>query len=103
MHLFVCNRYRIFAGKRHSACENFVHHNPERVNIATLVSRRTLRLFWRKISCGTHYCASLGEVLLNASTKRASDSEVGDFYLPNRADENIARFHIAMNHAILMC
>ena len=102
MNLFVGNRYGVFTSERRNSTEHFIHHNAKRVNVAALVCRCTLSLFGGEVCRRAHDCTSLCESLFNSCTKRTGNTKVGDFHLTCCADKNIARFNIAVDHAIVV-
>ena len=102
MNLFVGNRYGVFASKRSNSTEHFIHHDAERVNVAALIGRYTLSLFGGEVCCRAHDCTGLRETLFNSRTKCTGNTKVSDFHLTCCTDKNVARFNIAVDHAIVV-
>ena len=102
MYLLVGNRDGVLTGEGGNATEHFVHNDPERINVASLIGRYTLRLFGREIGGCAHYSAGLREPLLNSCTKRARNTKVSNFYLTGCTHKDVSWFDITVDHAVLM-
>ena len=79
--------------KRHAARQQFIKHNPQRVDIAGRLHRLTFGLF------GRHILRRSYQLILRHSDRRCQtrDAEINNFDRAIRLDQDILRLDIAMN------
>ena len=102
VHLFVRDRYSVLPGEGHCPSDHLVHHNAERVQVASRVGLSTLGLLGREVGGGSHHRTGLSQVRLGRTVHETRDAEVGDFHHPVRTDENVGRLDVAMGDAGLV-
>ena len=92
--------HRALTGEWWATGERLVENHSQRIDIASSVGGCALGLFGAEIGCGTDDGAGLGQLL--AVIPCPGNPEVGDLHRSVLGQQDVARFHVAMNQPGLM-